>query len=163
MLKILMKETITVNKFVELTYKILDQSSGEIIEQVDTPLGYVQGDNSLLFNEVTNALEGKSVGYKVETLLNCTEAFGSRDEELTFTDDINNVPIEYRALGTNVTMKNDKGETKDFIVTKIENEKLTVDGNHPLAGKDITFLVEVLSIRNATEEEIIAGGPVSKG
>ena len=158
-----MKETITVNKFVELTYKILDQSSGEIIEQVDTPLGYVQGDNSLLFNEVTKALEGKSVGDKVETLLNCTEAFGSRHEELTFTDDINNVPIEYRALGTNVTMKNDKGETKDFIVTKIENEKLTVDGNHPLAGKDITFLVEVLSIRKATEEEIIAGGPVSKG
>ena len=158
-----MKKTITVNKFVELTYKILDQSSSEIIEQVDTPLGYVQGDNSLLFNEVTKALEGKSVGDKVETLLNCNEAFGPRHEELTFTDDINNVPIEYRAIGANVTTKNDKGETKDFIVTKIENEKLTVDGNHPLAGKDITFLVEVLSIRDATEEEIIAGGPVNEG
>jgi FKBP-type peptidyl-prolyl cis-trans isomerase SlyD len=60
-------------------------------------------------------------------------------------------------------MENDNGKTKDFIVTKIENNKLTVDGNHPLAGKDIVFLVEVLSIRDATKEEIIAGGPVSQG
>ncbi len=157
-----MKETITINKYVELTYKILDQSNSEIIEQVDQPLGYVQGDNSLLFNQVTVALEGKSVGDKVETLLDCTEAFGPKLEELIFTDDIDNVPIEFRSIGTAVTMKNDIGKTKDFIVTKIENNKLTVDGNHPLAGKDIVFLVEVLSIRDATKEEIIAGGPVSQ-
>jgi FKBP-type peptidyl-prolyl cis-trans isomerase SlyD len=158
-----MKETIAINKYVELTYKILDQSNGEIIEQVDEPLGYVHGDNSLLFNEVTRALEGKSVGDQVKTSLDCTQAFGPRLEELTFTDDIDNVPIEFRSIGTSVTMENDKGKTKDFIVTKIENNKLTVDGNHPLAGKDIVFLVEVLSIRDATKEEIIAGGPVSQG
>ena len=157
-----MKETITINKYVELTYKILDQSNSEIIEQVDQPLGYVQGDNSLLFNQVTVALEGKSVGDQVETLLDCTEAFGPKLEELIFTDDIDNVPIEFRSIGTAVTMKNDIGKTKDFIVTKIENNKLTVDGNHPLAGKDIVFIVEVLSIRDATKEEIIAGGPVSQ-
>ena len=44
-----MSDKITINKFVELTYKIIDQSNGEIIEQVEDPLGYVQGDNSLLF------------------------------------------------------------------------------------------------------------------
>jgi len=42
-----MSETISINKFVELTYRIIDQSNGEVIEQVEEPLGYVQGDNSL--------------------------------------------------------------------------------------------------------------------
>ena len=53
-----MSETISINKFVELTYRIIDQSNGEVIEQVEEPLGYVQGDNSLLFNQVTKELEG---------------------------------------------------------------------------------------------------------
>ena len=67
---------------------------------------------------------------------------------------------EYRYIGATVTMQNDKGGTKDFIVSNIEDGKLTIDGNHPLAGKDIIFYVEVLSIRDATADEIIEGGSI---
>ena len=70
------------------------------------------------------------------------------------------MPIEYRTIGASVTMQNEKGGTKDFVVSNIENGKLTINGNHPLAGKDIIFLVEVLSIRDATADEIIAGGSI---
>lgn len=77
-----MNETISINKFVELTYRIIDQSSGEVIEQVEEPLGYVQGDNSLLFNQVTKELEGKCVGDEVEILLKATDAFGKKADEL---------------------------------------------------------------------------------
>ena len=153
-----MSETISINKFVELTYRIIDQSNGEVIEQVEEPLGYVQGDNSLLFNQVTKELEGKYVGDEVEILLKAEDAFGKKADELIFTDDINNVPMEYRFIGASVTMQNDKGGTKDFIVSSIEDGKLTIDGNHPLAGKDIIFYVEILSIREATADEIIEGG-----
>ena len=153
-----MSETISINKFVELTYRIIDQSNGEVIEQVEEPLGYVQGDNSLLFNQVTKELEGKCVGDEVEILLKAEDAFGKKADELIFTDDINNVPVEYRFIGASVTMQNDKGGTKDFIVSNIEDGKLTIDGNHPLAGKDIIFYVEILSIREATADEIIEGG-----
>ena len=153
-----MSETISINKFVELTYRIIDQSNGEVIEQVEEPLGYVQGDNSLLFNQVTKELEGKCVGDEVEILLKAEDAFGKKADELIFTDDINNVPMEYRYIGASVTMQNDKGGTKDFIVSSIEDGKLTIDGNHPLAGKDIIFYVEILSIREATADEIIEGG-----
>ena len=153
-----MNETISINKFVELTYRIIDQSNGEVIEQVEEPLGYVQGDNSLLFNQVTKELEGKCVGDEVEILLKAEDAFGKKADELIFTDDINNVPMEYRFIGASVTMQNDKGGTKDFIVSSIEDGKLTIDGNHPLAGKDIIFYVEILSIREATADEIIEGG-----
>jgi FKBP-type peptidyl-prolyl cis-trans isomerase SlyD len=153
-----MSETISINKYVELTYRIIDQSNGEVIEQVEEPLGYVQGDNSLLFNQVTKELEGKCVGDEVEILLKAEDAFGKKADELIFTDDINNVPMEYRFIGASVTMQNDKGGTKDFIVSSIEDGKLTIDGNHPLAGKDIIFYVEILSIREATADEIIEGG-----
>jgi FKBP-type peptidyl-prolyl cis-trans isomerase SlyD len=155
-----MSNTITTNKFVELTYRIIDQTNGEVIEQVEEPLGYVQGDNTLLFNQVTKELEGKSVGDEVEILLKAEDAFGPKLEELIFTDDINNVPLEYRFIGAAVTMQNDKGGTKDFIVSSIEDGKLTIDGNHPLAGKDIIFYVEVLSVRDATADEIIEGGSI---
>ena len=153
-----MSEIISINKFVELTYRIIDQSNGEVIEQVEEPLGYVQGDNSLLFNQVTKELEGKCVGDEVEILLKAEDAFGKKADELIFTDDINNIPVEYRFIGASVTMQNDKGGTKDFIVSSIEDGKLTIDGNHPLAGKDIIFYVEILSIREATADEIIEGG-----
>ncbi|MDE0948747.1 MAG: peptidylprolyl isomerase [Candidatus Thioglobus sp.] len=153
-----MSETISINKFVELTYRIIDQSNGEVIEQVEEPLGYVQGDNSLLFNQVTKELEGKCIGDEVEILLKAEDAFGKKADELLFTDDINNVPPEYRFIGASVTMQNDTGGTKDFIVSSIEDGKLTIDGNHPLAGKDIIFYVEILSIRDATADEIIEGG-----
>ena len=155
-----MSNTITTNKFVELTYRIIDQTNGEVIEQVEEPLGYVQGDNTLLFNQVTKELEGKSVGDEVEILLKAEDAFGAKLEELIFTDEINNVPLEYRFIGAAVTMQNDKGGTKDFIVSNIEDGKLTIDGNHPLAGKDIIFYVEVLSVRDATADEIIEGGSI---
>ena len=155
-----MRNTITTNKFVELTYRIIDQTNGEVIEQVEEPLGYVQGDNTLLFNQVTKELEGKSVGDEVEILLRAEDAFGAKLEELIFTDEINNVPVEYRFIGAAVTMQNDKGGTKDFIVSNIEDGKLTIDGNHPLAGKDIIFYVEVLSVRDATADEIIEGGSI---
>jgi len=153
-----MSESISINKFVELTYRIIDQSNGEVIEQVEEPLGYVQGDNSLLFNQVTKELEGKCIGDEVEILLKAEDAFGKKADELIFTDDINNVPPEYRFIGASVTMQNDTGGTKDFIVSSIEDGKLTIDGNHPLAGKDIIFYVEILSIRDATADEIIEGG-----
>ena len=155
-----MSNIITTNKFVELTYRIIDQTNGEVIEQVEEPLGYVQGDNTLLFNQVTKELEGKSVGDEVEILLKAEDAFGAKLEELIFTDEINNVPVEYRFIGAAVTMQNDKGGTKDFIVSSIEDGKLTIDGNHPLAGKDIIFYVEVLSVRDATADEIIEGGSI---
>ena len=56
-------------------------------------------------------------------------------------------------------MMNDAGESRKFTVSRIENGKLTVDGNHPLAGKTITFNITVTRIRDATAEETADGVP----
>ena len=50
-------------------------------------------------------------------------------------------------------MQNETGEVKSFFVTKIEDGKLTVDGNHPLAGKELVVRVKILEVRDATKED----------
>jgi FKBP-type peptidyl-prolyl cis-trans isomerase SlyD len=86
--------------------------------------------------------------------------YGERDESLVITDRIENVPEEYREIGMTITMENEKGEMKNFIVTRFDDKTLTIDGNNPLCGRDVTFVLEVLSIRDATDEEIDLGGAV---
>jgi len=57
-------------------------------------------------------------------------------------------------------MENDNGQTKSFLVTRMDDETLTVDGNNPLCGREVIFKLEVLTVRAATEEEVQAGGAV---
>ena len=155
-----MEQSIQNNKFVELNYKTIDKKTGDIFTQVEFPLGYVQGTEGVLSDHVTAKLEGKSVGDIIEFPINVEQLYGSRDESLVFTDHIENVPEEYRQVGTTITMENDKGEPKNFIVTRTDDKTLTIDGNNPLCGRDVIFRLEVLSIRDATEEEIELGGAV---
>ncbi len=149
-------EQISNKKYVELTYQITD-SNGEVLERVDIPVKYIHGTNSGIFPKVEAALKGCSVGDQVTVELSPAEGFGQHDPNLTFTDDLDNVPEQFRHVGAEVEMQNDHGEIKKFIVSKIENGKLTVDGNHPLAGKHITFTVKIVAVRDATEEELKYG------
>lgn len=146
------------NKTVHVTYTILDER-GNVFEQYDMPIGYVHGANSGLFEKIEAALEGRVAGDKVEVTLNPQEGFGPHHPDLTFTDDVDNVPPEFRRIGAEVEFENDKGEAMKFFVTKIENGKLTVDSNHPMAGQTVTFIVTVVSIKDATQEEIANGRP----
>jgi FKBP-type peptidyl-prolyl cis-trans isomerase SlyD len=76
---------------------------------------------------------------------------------LTYTDELENVPPEFQHVGAEVEMLNDQGESMKFTVTHIENGNLTVDGNHPMAGKAITFHISVIGIRDADAEELAKG------
>jgi len=144
------------NKVVTFTYTIIDES-GNVLEQSDLPISYVHGGKHDLFEKVEQELEGALVGDTVEVSLTPEEGFGPHDPGLTYTDDIENVPPEFRRIGAEVEMMNDQGDTRKFTVTRIENGRLTVDGNHPMAGKVITFSVRVASIRDATPDEIENG------
>ncbi|MFP5350651.1 MAG: peptidylprolyl isomerase [Gammaproteobacteria bacterium] len=153
-----MSDTIEDHKFVELNYRVIDNKTGNVLVTVEYPLGYVHGVNDVMSDAVTQALYGKKVGDIIEVPVDTKLLFGERDESLVFTDRIENVPEEYRQIGMTITMQNEKGETKNFIVTRFDDKTLTVDGNNPLCGRDITFVLEVLSIRDATDEEIEHGG-----
>ena len=156
-------ETIRNGKLVELTYKVTDRKSGHVLTRVEFPLGYVHGHNEILAPSVHMKLEGKSAGDVVEVPIDGNRIFGRRDESLVVTDRIENVPEEYRQVGTSILMENDKGQTRSFLVTRMDDETLTVDGNNPLCGREVVFKLEILSVRDATDEETRAGGAIVPG
>ena len=158
-----MSETIQEGKFVELTYKVTDRKTGHVLTKVEFPLGYVHGHNEILAPSVHKELEGKSAGDVIEVPIDGNQIFGPRDESLVFTDHIENVPEEYRQIGTSILMENDKGQTRSFIVTWMDDEKLTVDGNNPLCGRAVVFTLEILTVRDATDEETRTGAAVIAG
>lgn len=155
-----MSETIHDGTFVELTYKVTDRQSGHVLTCVEFPLGYVHGHNEILAPSVHKELEGKSAGDVIEVPIDGNRIFGPRDESLVFTDRIENVPEEYRRIGTSILMENDKGQTRSFLVTRMDDETLTVDGNNPLCGREVVFRLEILTVRDATDEEMKAGGAI---
>ena len=158
-----MSETIRDGKFVELTYKVTDRKSGHVLTRVEFTLGYVHGNNEILAPSVHMQLEGKSAGDVIEVPIDGNQIFGPRDESLVFTDHLDNVPEEYRQVGTSILMENDKGQTRSFLVTRVDDETLTVDGNNPLCGRQVVFRLEILKVRDATDEELKAGGAIDAG
>src|SRR5687768_13844445 len=155
-----MRDAIRNGKFVELTYKVTDRKSGHVLTRVEFPLGYVHGHNEILAPSVHEALEGRCAGDVIEVPIDGNRIFGPRDESLVFTDRIENVPEEYRQVGTAILMENDRGQTRSFIVTRMDDATLTVDGNNPLCGREVVFRLEILTVRDATDEEMQAGGAV---
>lgn len=158
-----MTEIIQTGKLVELTYKTIDKKTEEVLTHVEYPIAYVHGENSVLSSDVTAELEGKTAGEIIEVPIDCDKLYGPRDESLVFTDRIENVPEEFHEIGLTITMENAKGEPKNFIVTRVDDETLTVDGNNPLCGREVIFKLEVLTVREATEEEIAIGGKADPG
>jgi FKBP-type peptidyl-prolyl cis-trans isomerase SlyD len=158
-----MKETVQDNKLVELTYKVIDEKSGQVLSTVEFPLSYVHGADEVLASAVTDQLHGKSAGDIIEVPIDGNQIYGPRDEGLVFTDHIENVPEEYREVGTKILMENEKGEPREFFVTRVDDKSLTVDGNNPLCGRDLIFKLEILKVRDATDQEIEAGTKVVNG
>lgn len=147
-------------KFVELIYKVIDKKTRDILSEVVFPLGYIHGISEILSPEVTAELAGQAQGDVIKLPVDIDKIYGKRDESLVFTDHIDNVPKEYQKIGTTITMENDKGEPKDFIITRIDEKSVTVDGNNPLCGRKVIFILEIITVREPTDEEARLGGPL---
>lgn len=153
-------DLISDGKYVELSYKVIDQKTGSTLISADYPIGYIHGVNTVLSAEVMSELIGKSAGEIIEVPIDCDQLYGPRDESLVFTDAIENVPEEYREVGTTILMENEKGEQKSFIVTRVDDKTVTVDGNNPLSGRQAVFVLNIKTVREPTDEEVAAGGMV---
>lgn len=158
-----MSDYIEDGKFVELTYRVSDKKSGQVLTCVEFPLGYVHGHNEVLAPFVHSQLEGKSTGDVIDVPIDGNLIYGARDESLVFTDRIENVPEEYRKVGNSILMESETGQTRTFLVTRMDDQTLTVDGNNPLCGREVVFTLEVLTVRDATEDEKQAGGALAAG
>ncbi|MCG8067037.1 MAG: FKBP-type peptidyl-prolyl cis-trans isomerase [Candidatus Thiodiazotropha taylori] len=151
------QETVKPGKFVSLSYMIQDMD-GNVLEQSDLPVGYIHGGETELIGGMDQAALGKAQGEEVTMTIPAENGFGEYNPDLVITDNIENVPVELRQLGAEVQMQNEAGEVRSFYVTKIEGDRLTVDGNHPLAGKTLQVKLKILQVRDASQEDMLQFG-----
>jgi len=148
-------------KFVELTYEVVDKKTSEVLSAVEFPLGYIQGISEILSPEVTAGLVGQVEGDIVELPVDVDQIYGPRDESLVTTMPLDGLDEDLRKVGTMIPMENDKGERINFTVIHINENSVTVDGNNPLCGRKVIFVLKVITVRNPTDEEARLGGPVN--
>jgi len=148
---------ITTNTVLKMHYAVSDSDDTLIDSSYDDePLEMIQGTGHMI-KGLESALEGHSAGDKFEVEVAADDAYGQRHDGFVQT-----MPkelfasIDDLALGAQLRATTDEGE-QTVIVTKITDEEITVDGNHPLAGLDLKFEVEILDVRAATAEEISHG------
>ena len=144
-------------KLVALTYTIWDEQ-GQILERSDLPMSYIHGGKVELVGGMDRVVDGHRVGEEVEFTLEPEAGFGPHDPSLTFTDDLANVPEEFRFVGAEVPMESEAGEVRTFYVTRIAQGRLTVDGNHPFAGKTLRVKVKIVEVRDPNPHELAQDG-----
>lgn len=144
------------NKVVQIEYTLKDHQ-GEVMDASEgEPLAYLHGHHNLI-SGLENALEGKAVGDKFTVTVPAAEAYGEIDPSL-----IQQVPgdlfegVETLEVGMRFEAHAEHG-VESVVIAAIEGDLVTVNANHPLAGHDLTFDVEVVGIRDAAEEEIEHG------
>ena len=126
---------------------------GNLIDRSDEPLQYLHGGYGDIFSAVEAALEGKPLGARVEVRLEPEDAFGDYDENLLLLEPRASLPQELevgmRLEGASLSAEDDG----IYTVTDIAEDKVVLDGNHPLAGMALKFVASVAAIRPASAEE----------
>lgn len=148
---------ITKDKVVSMHYTVKN-NEGALIDTSDgkEPLLYMQGHKNIIPG-LENEMEGKTVGDKVEATIEPANAYGEVIEEL-----IQDVPrtafegVDKLEVGMNFQAQSEQGPV-NVVITNVSDETVTVDGNHPLAGQTLNFNVEVVEVRDPTEEELSHG------
>lgn len=149
---------ITKDTVVSLRYELFD-SEGELLEKVEEPVSYLHGGYDGIFPLVEEALHGKGVGDQCNVTLRPDDAFGEYDHELVEVEARNAFPEEV-AIGMQFEGGPDNSEEEDYLlytVVDVTDDEVTVDGNHPLAGKTLSFNCAVTGVRPATAEELAHG------
>jgi len=141
---------------VSIHYELSD-ASGKLIEKTPSPISYLHGGYQGIFPMVENALDGKQAGDACEIRMEPSDAFGDYDEKLVRVE-----PRERFPESVSVGMQFEGApEGSDHVaiytVTDIADDKVVVDGNHPLAGLSLVFNCTVTEVREATEEELAHG------
>jgi FKBP-type peptidyl-prolyl cis-trans isomerase SlyD len=127
--------------------------SGKLIEESRTPMVYLHGGYDNTLPKIEAALDGKEPGAEISLQLQPEDAFGVRDEALMRTISKKDFPPGVK-VGGQLEGVTDDGTPHVFHVMKIKGDQVLLDGNHPLAGKELKFHLKVTSVRPATAEEI---------
>lgn len=147
------------NSVVSLRYELVDAEGEEMLEKVEDPISYLHGGYDGIFPLVEEALHGKHVGDHVSVTLQPDDAFGEYEHELVEVEARSSFPKDV-AVGMQFEGAPEESDDEDFIlytVVEVNDDEVTVDGNHPLAGKTVTFKCTVTGVRPAADEELEHG------
>lgn len=144
------------NTVVSVAYKLTD-AQGNLIEESDEPMVYLHGGYDGTFPKIEEALDGQDLGFHQEIQLEPVDAFGEYDSELVKIEARQRFP-EPLEIGMQFEGTPDDGDDDldalVYTVTDIAEDKVVLDGNHPLAGMALRFALTVKEVREATPDEI---------
>lgn len=162
-------ETIQPGKYVELgydLYEVAPDGNEKLVHQTDAddPEKIVFGVTRGMIVPLEKAIEGLPVGGEFDVKVKAEEAFGPRDPEQIATLDREIFIVdgkfddEHIKKGALVPMMTADGYRINGLVTEVTADKVTMDFNHPLAGKDVRFKGKIIAVREATPEELKPAG-----
>lgn len=149
---------------VSLRYELSD-ANGTLLEKTDEPISYLHGGYDGIFPVVEEELHGKDVGAKFDVSMAPDDAFGEYEHDLVRVEPRNMFPGEV-AIGMQFEGGVEGGDDDDYslyTVVDVTDTEVTVDGNHPLAGKTLNFVGVVTGVRAATADELEHGHTHGEG
>ncbi len=149
---------IGVNKVVTMNFTLTDDE-GNVLDTTDHggPFSYLSGNNNIL-PKLEDAIDSMIIGTKKQIRLEAADAYGIYNEQIVQVVGKENFPEDFELeVGLSYVASNPDGVQMPFIITEVRDEDVTIDFNHPLAGKNLNFDVELLDVRDATAEELSHG------
>jgi FKBP-type peptidyl-prolyl cis-trans isomerase SlyD len=146
------------NTVVTLDYSVADPD-GELVDAGQEPLVYLHGGYDDIFPLIEEAVQGKNIGESVVVKMQPDDAFGEYDAELVQMEPRSAFPKELQ-VGMQFEGVPEGADDDDILiyrVTEIADDKVMLDGNHPLAGMALVFTCTVTAVRPASAEEIAHG------
>ena len=146
------------NTVVTIQYQVTDPDGG-IVDAGEQAIVYLHGGFDDIFPKIEEALQGKQAGDAIQVKLQPDEAFGEYDADLVQIESRENFPKELQ-VGMQVEGAPEGADEDDFViyrVTDIIEDKVMLDGNHPLAGLALVFSCTVSDVRAASSEELEHG------
>jgi len=146
------------NSVVTARYTLKD-AQDNLIEEGQEPMVYLHGGYDNIFPKIEEVLEGKEAGFSTIIQLNPEDAFGDYDAALVKVEPRNRFPspLEVGMQFEGMPEETEEEEALIFTVTDIAEDKVVLDGNHPLAGIALRFSLTVESVREASDEEVAHG------
>ncbi|MCC6146312.1 MAG: peptidylprolyl isomerase [Anaerolineaceae bacterium] len=121
------------------------------------PIQFIQGIGSVIPG-LENELYDMTVGDEKHLNIKAIDAYGALDYEAIIDVPKNEFPADVPLnTGTEIEIENQEGESYIAIISEVTNEKVVLDFNHPLAGKDLVFDIKVVGLRAASQEELEHG------
>ncbi|MFP4378192.1 MAG: peptidylprolyl isomerase [Spirochaetales bacterium] len=151
------------DRVVSISYTLKDQSGNVLDSSGDNGnFEYLHGHQNIVPG-LEIALEGKSSGDSIDTVVEPSEAYGERNDQLVFQVPKDKMPDEELAVGTQFAAQDKEGNQQIVTLIDVGDASVTLDANHPLAGEILHFNVTVNEVRDASKEEIEHGHVHSEG